>query len=138
MQGLGESPPDWLARLAGTYSGVRFPRGVVGKTSNAMMAVLGLWVVIAWRWSSDLKLDAGLSLIGLAATGAFIWWTRSTQTFAAQNPAQAILEGAEFLQYQQFEAQMKGYPKIIDVEPVSDPQASTKSLEDPDSEDADV
>jgi hypothetical protein len=77
-----------------------------------MLALMVVWGVVAWRWSADLLADAGLLVAGLAATAVVIWWVRSTQSFAERNPAQAMLEGAEFLEYQRFEAQAKGITSL--------------------------
>lgn len=103
---------DWIKRLTESYRQVRLGRGVVGKTGHAMLALLAVWAVIAWRWSGNLWGDVGLVLAGLVATGVFVWWVKSTQDFAERNPAQALLEGAEFLEYQRFEAQAKGMPTL--------------------------
>lgn len=75
-----------------------------------MLGLLGVWLLIVWRWTDNIWADVGLGLIGAAATGAFVWWVKSTQDFAERNPAQALLEGAELLEYQKFEAQAKGRP----------------------------
>jgi hypothetical protein len=103
---------DLIKKLTESYRQVRFGRGVVGKTGHAMIAVIALWIMIAWRWSGNLWADGGLAIVGIAATAAFIWWVRSTQQFAEKNPAQALLEGAELLEYQKFEAQAKGMPSL--------------------------
>jgi hypothetical protein len=86
---------------------------------------------IAWRWSDNLLADAGLGLAGLVATGVFVWWTSSTQKFAERNPAQALLEGAEFLEYQRFEAQAKGQPRLgrSDLPPLAGPIISSEGSE---------
>lgn len=73
-----------------------------------MLALLGVWLLIVWRWTDNIWTDVGLALIGAAAAGVFVWWVKSTQDFAERNPAQALLEGAELLEYQKFEAEAKG------------------------------
>jgi hypothetical protein len=95
-----------------------------------MLAVLTIWLMIAWRWSGNLSADVGLGIVGLAATAAFIWWVRSTQKFAQENPAQALMEGAELLEYQKFEAQAKGMPPFRES-PVIEGRPSKDSLEPP-------
>ena len=107
MSANGSDPTDLIKKLSESYRQIRFGRGVVGKTAHAMIALLAVWLLVVWRWSGSWT-DAGLFLIGLAATAVFIWWTRSTQDFAERNPAQALLEGAELLEYQKFEAEAKG------------------------------
>ena len=108
----GSDPADIIKKLSESYRQVRFGRGVVGKTGHGMLGVLTIWLMIAWRWSGNVAADVGLGLVGVAATAAFVWWVRSTQEFAQRNPAQALLEGAELLEYQKFEAQSKGMPSL--------------------------
>lgn len=71
-----------------------------------MLALMGVWAIIAWRVSGTYT-DIALIIVGLVSTALGVWWIRSTQDFAQRNPAQAILEGAEFLEYHKFEAQSK-------------------------------
>jgi hypothetical protein len=127
----GDPGSDILKRLGETYRSVRLGRGVVGKTGHAMLALLGIWAVIAWQLSDNLYRDFGLLIAGTAATAIFWWWTRSTQQFAERNPAQALLEGAELLEYQRFEAQIKGFPPIKDSIRVTDPTQSLPAPEEP-------
>lgn len=88
--------PEQLAqKLSETFSRVRLGRGVVARTGNGMLALLAVWGVIAWRWSDNLIADAGLLIIGIAATAVYWGWMKSTQNFAERNPAQAMLEGAD-------------------------------------------
>jgi hypothetical protein len=119
--GVPFDPGAWIKKLTESYRSVRFPRGVVGKTTQAMLALLGVWVVIVWQLSDNLYRDIGLILAGLVATGVFVWWTNSSQRFAERNPAQAMLDGAEFLEYHKFEAQAKGLPPATQSPRISDP-----------------
>ena len=73
-----------------------------------MLAVLALWAVIAWRLGPELYVNAMLVGIGLVASAFCIWWTYATQKFAERNPAQAMLDGAQFIEYKRFEAEAKG------------------------------
>lgn len=130
-------PPDsdapvWLRQLTESYKGIRLARGVVGKTSYALMTLLGLWAIIVFRLSTDLVMNLFLGGSGLIATAIFIWWTRSTQLFAERNPAQAILEGAQLLEYKRFEAQAKGNPQIASSPPIKDPSFPVTSILSPD------
>jgi hypothetical protein len=45
---------------------------------------------------------------GLAITAIYVWWVRKSFDFAEKNPGVALLEGAELIEYQRFEAQAKG------------------------------
>jgi hypothetical protein len=122
MPDKDSDPIDWIKRLGESYRSMRFPRGVVGKTTQAMLALLGVWAVIAWQWSDNLYRDGGLLIGGLAATGVFMWWVKATQTFAERNPAQAILDGAQFIEYKKFEAQVKGLPPSTGAVLTTDPR----------------
>jgi hypothetical protein len=107
-------PLSWLKRLTESYRQVRLGRGVVGKTGYVMMGLMGVLGVVAWKWSGQ-STDLGLFGIAVLAAGVVVWWVRSIQAFAERNPAQAMLEGAEFIEYQKFEAQAKGLPKLEDA-----------------------
>ena len=113
-------PTAWVAKLTEAYGRIKFPRGVVGKTSHAMIALLILWAIIAVRLSSNSLADP-LLVVGLIATAVFIWWTRSTQRFAERNPGQAMLDGAEFLDYYKFDVQTKGLPPAGHAPLITDP-----------------
>jgi hypothetical protein len=114
-------PTDILKRLSEGYRSVRLARGVVGKTGHAMIALLGVWGIIVWQLGDNSLRNVSLIFAGVVATLIFWWWTRSTQDFAQRNPAQALLDGAELLEYQKFEAQMKGLPSLPPSPSISDP-----------------
>ena len=84
-----------------------------------MVGLCGIWAVVVWRLGTDPWANVTLFGAGVVVTGVFVWWVRSTQSFAERNPAQAMLEGAEFLEFRKFEAQAKGVtlgssPKLPD------------------------
>jgi hypothetical protein len=112
-----------VRKLTEAYGRAKFGRGVVGKTGHAMIGLLIVWAIVVWRLSGT-WLDVPLVLAGVIATGAFMWWTRSTQQFAERNPAQAMLEGGEFLEYHKFEAQAKGLPPAGQSVLMGDPTGS--------------
>ena len=97
-----------LRRLMVAGQQIKLGVGVVGKTSRSMLSIIAMWGVIIIRLSDNWALDGVLSAAGLAITGSFLWWVHSTQQFAERNPAQAMLEGAQLLEYQRFEAEAKG------------------------------
>lgn len=101
-----------VSRLATSYRGVKFGRGVVGKTSYATLALFGLWAIILFRLSDNLILDALLLAAGGAVTLIYLWWVNRTQKFATENPGLAMLEGAQFLEYQKWEAEIRGHPPL--------------------------
>jgi hypothetical protein len=108
---MAKSPPSdpdaMLRRAIEAGRSVKFGRGVVGKTSYAIFGLVALWTAIIARASASLVLDGVLIAAGLVATGAVIWWINATQRFAAENPAQAMLEGGELIEYQRYEAETK-------------------------------
>jgi hypothetical protein len=111
---MSSSPPtdpdDIINKIAEAGRGVRLGKGVTGKTGHAILALLAIWAIALWRLGPSLVQSAAVLLAAIAATSVFVWWTRATQAFAERNPAQAMLEGAEFLEYQRFEAAAKGRP----------------------------
>jgi hypothetical protein len=109
---MGRTPPtdpdEFLRQFVEAGRNVKFGRGVVGKTNQAALGLIGLWLAIVLKVNNSLALDAVLVGCGILGTGAVIWWIVATQKFAAENPAQAMLEGAELIEYQKFEASIKG------------------------------
>ena len=107
-----ESPPPdvegALRSILESGRNIKFGSGVSGKTGRMMYLVLGLWIFILARLGENLPLDAIFIGVGILASSLAAWWMRSTQKFAERNPAQAVLDGAEFIEYKRFEAQTKG------------------------------
>jgi hypothetical protein len=122
MAKADDDTADILTRIGETFSGVKFGRGVVAKTGHAMIGLLIVWCVVAWRWTDNLAADGGLLLVGTIASCVFLRWMSSTQAFAERNPAQAMLDGAEFLEYRKFEEQAKGQGAVAVTALTSDPQ----------------
>ena len=111
----------WLGRLTETHRRIRLARGVVGKTGHCMLAVITVWAVIFWRLGVDVFMDGALLTGGVIVTGGFGLWVRSTQRFAERNPDLALLEGAEFLEYQRIQAAAKGLPAPATTSLSTDP-----------------
>lgn len=99
---------EWLKSLGDKYSQIRLGPGVVGKTSRVALAVLALWGLIVFRMTPDYWFDGFLFAGGLLGTGLFLWWVRKTHEFAERHPDAALLEGAELIEYQRFEAEING------------------------------
>jgi hypothetical protein len=72
MSNSDSDPTAWLGKLTEKYGRMKFPGGVVGKTSHAMIALLILWAIIALRLSSNSWADP-LLVAGLIATAVFIY-----------------------------------------------------------------
>lgn len=88
--------------------GVRFGRGVVAKTGYAIVGVLVIWLGAVLKMGPSVVQNCFLAGGGLIASALAAWWVVSTQRFAERNPAQAMLDGAEFVEYKKFEATAKG------------------------------
>jgi hypothetical protein len=102
------NPDDIIRRISEAGRGVRLGKGVVGKTGQVAIALMALWGVIFWRLNNNHWFNGALLLGGFCASGIFVWWASATQRFAERNPAQAMLEGAEFIEYKRLEAESKG------------------------------
>lgn len=116
------NPDDILASAIESSRNVKFGRGVVSKTSYVAALVGAVWITIAFRLGENLYANLGLLLAGCIATGFAFWYIRSSQKFAERNPGQALLDGAEFLEWSRIEAAAKGIPspdndKLIEIRP---------------------
>lgn len=105
----GPSDPLEIARrLSESFREVKFGRGIVGKTAYLTGGLLALWGVVLFRLGDNWWLNLALVSVAIAATLVHLWYVSSTQRFAKENPELALLEGAELLEYQRFEAEAKG------------------------------
>ena len=114
-------PENALRQLLESGRNIKFGSGVSGKTGRMMYAVLAAWAVILTRLSDNLILDAILVAVGLLVSLLGAWWVRSTQKFAERNPAQAVLDGAQFIEYKRFEAEAKGLASLGSSPLIDDP-----------------
>jgi hypothetical protein len=116
------SPDEILATAVESSRNIKFGRGVVSKTSYVAALAMAVWGVVAWRWSENLIADVGLLVIGAVSTGFACWYINRCHEFAERNPAQALLEGAEFLEWSRLEAAAKG----LAAPPPGQPQIEIK------------
>jgi hypothetical protein len=100
-----ENPiPAILARMQ-ALGHIRLARGVVGKTSIVAGLVVVVLGTIAWRLPAEsLFLFAGLLIL------FFFVFLAAVIYFAHTHPEQALLEGAEIIQYRQQEMAAKEIP----------------------------
>lgn len=77
-----------------------------------MLGVIGVWAIVVSRLGPNWIQDVALIAAGLIATLGFVWWTRSTQNFAQRNPSQAMTEGSQWVDFQRYEMQAKGFPQL--------------------------
>ena len=97
---------------------IRFGKGVVAKTTYISAGVVATWCIIASRMSENMIANVCLITVGILTTGFAIWFVVSTQKFARDNPAQAMLEGAELLEWQKMGLAAKGVGKLTSSPPV--------------------
>ena len=80
----------------------------MSKTTYVAALPLIVWLAAAWRWNGAVSDNIGLLIAGAASTLFAIWYILATHRFAEKNPALALLEGAELLEWQRTEAAVKG------------------------------
>jgi len=51
---MDDDPLQWLKRLAESQKSVRLGTGVIGKTTQAVLAVIALWIGVVLRMSESL------------------------------------------------------------------------------------
>jgi general stress protein CsbA len=113
---IKEDITDVLNRVLGSQvQGVKLGPGVVGRNSSIAYALelVMLAGVIAGIFLHSVWL-VGISLFGAIVGGLLI--ARMNVTFGKANPAAAILEGAEFLQFHQLQAMAtKGDAHVVEL-----------------------
>jgi len=107
---MSDDPLEVIRKLAESHRQIKLGRGVVGKTSYLTAALFGIWAVVLFKLSDNFWLNGFLFGGGAIATVVYFWWVNSAQRFAKENPSLALLEGAEFIEYQKWEAEIKGQP----------------------------
>jgi hypothetical protein len=113
-----------LGIKADSFSNFRFGPGVVGKISLVVTSAIIVLGIIAIRTSSEILLGAlSVGVIGLAA-----WHSKTIRSFAKDNPALAILEGAEYVAHQQIYLAAKGQAIPPDQPLIESPSGSPVSL----------
>ena len=112
-------PVETLTKALESARNIRLGKGVTSKTSYIAALPLVVLGMVAWRWSEDIVMNTGLLFIALAAIGFAVWFISSSRTFAERNPALALLEGAELIEWRRMEVEAKGVPsteKTISIE----------------------
>ena len=125
-----EDPALTVDRILESGRNIRFGKGVVAKTSYVAAATAAVWAIIAWRWMGDFEQNMGLLVAGVIETAFAVWFIIATQKFARDNPAQAILDGAELIEWRRMDEKVKGQigtpdRQIVDVNSV--PRLDDKS-----------
>ena len=107
-----------LINLSG-FGQVRLGRGLIGKTSLAVMAAIAAFGAIGVTMSGSHYLQFLICIIILALIGAYLaacFW------YAGKNPEAVLLEGAELLQWRQMEMAAKNLPSNLPDNNVAPPR----------------
>ena len=111
--------PDLLKALGfaeESVQRVRLGRGVVGRTTYAVVVALGVLGVVASRVDPEALLWVAGLVVGL-----FILYFAGVLFFAQRNPGTALLEGAELLRWRQSELAAKGLGRIAPAPALQEP-----------------
>lgn len=115
---MADDPPSpTLSRLSGVLTGIRFAPGVVGKMGFVAAMAVGALGFIGYSMTSDgMKLTVGFTVAGclFAYICAALW-------YAAKNPYNALLEGADLIQLKQLEIAERGQAPVIATANVAPP-----------------
>lgn len=121
-----KSPDELLASAIESSRSVKFGKGIVSKTSVVAGIAMMVLLAVAWRWNGTLSENLGLLVVASAALAFAVWYIRSTQSFAEKNPALALLDGAELLEWQRMETAAKGLPPAVDDPPRELPKVTDR------------
>lgn len=109
--------------LSESVKSIRLSRGVVGRTTYAVVAFLGVVAVAAWRAAPE-----QLLWVAVIAGAVFLAYFFGVLVFASKNPGAALLEGAELLHWQKTELAAKGTgPVTGELGPAIEPPAMLPS-----------
>jgi hypothetical protein len=90
-----------------------------------MLGLMAAWGLVILRLGSDALLNGCLLVAGVAVTLAYYWWVKKTHAFAEKFPQVALLEGAQLIEYQKWQAEING--KVLPQSlPVPDPESVIK------------
>jgi hypothetical protein len=101
-------PLEQIKEIVEKQSQVKLGAGVMGKTGTVILALVPVWMVALARIGENLYLNISLIAAATAITCVAIWWVRRLLKFADKNPGAALLEGAEFVAYERWQAEVKG------------------------------
>jgi hypothetical protein len=141
---VSEDKPNSLKidQILGKATSIKFPPGVIGKTSMALVMFAFSCAAIAWSVRNLWVSIIAVSLLAL------VFWDilRRVLDFAKGNPAEALLEGAQYTAHvKMIRTASKGHPTLTrrDMEPTEFPQALpapshdlTAALPDPELDDS--
>jgi len=108
-----------LGIRAETFDRLKLGRGVIGKTTNAWIALCVPLALMAWGLSSRPEYLIIFAVIVLLLFAAYFF---GSLWFANKNPAQALLEGSELITWKSMEMAAKDMPKVPLTPAIPDPQ----------------
>ncbi len=109
---------------------VKLGRGVVGKTTWALLSIIALLAIVASRVSVDWM----LLLISGAGIVLFIVYLFKVLAFADKHPDLALLEGAELVKWRQMDVAAKGAGTLPSGPLVQPPPLLESIKDEPDTE----
>jgi len=119
---------------AETLDRVRLGRGVVGKATLAIIGAFVVLGIIAWGLKG---LAIPLLIVAAFVVILFVVYLVGVVRFANQNPAAALLEGAELLTWQQLAAKTIPNPPDSNVA-IPEPDVPQLTAPPPDEDESDV
>jgi hypothetical protein len=114
--------PLWFIKEIG--GALKLGSGLLGKSAIALCVWLGIILIAVFRLNSD------FAIVGVVAVGGigFFLWFFPVIGFAKKNPAEALLEGAEWSGFKKFQASAKNHPSLQeDTSPIP-PIGTSESL----------
>ena len=107
--------------LSGGYRRITLGKGVVGKSTSAFIGLCGVFGLVA---IGLILAGQPLFLLALAAlgTGVYLFYQHTIISYAKNNPAAALLEGADLVKWHQHEIAAKDLKVIPNTPSVVDPQ----------------
>lgn len=117
------SPQDTIRKFTEGAARVKLPGGIFGKTCYVLMSIAGALAVIVAAVRTE-----GIAYVAVGALTIITLITfRQMFQFAKANPQVAIMEGAEYIAYQQIQFAQKGTP-ALPSSPAEAPDAADLSL----------
>jgi hypothetical protein len=126
-QGIRDKLAEQLGVSADTMQKIKFGKGTAGKiTVISVSVVLGI-AALGLKLSGNAAILTAMGLITLVFVGAVCAVLRVIH----QQPAMAVLEGAELVLYQQVTLAAKGIGVVQNVLPILNPKTLSAPTDDP-------
>jgi hypothetical protein len=105
MDDNDNNPFNLWKHFAGVF---RFGKGLLGRSSITLIALLALGFAAIWKLHSDALI---LAVFTIGAVIFLIWYFR-IERFADKHPLEALLEGGEYTAHHQMLMAAKGKPQF--------------------------